>query len=46
VAENERIKYRLEVLLDASQARKFQPGQVIKAVAQLFDGSLRETAVE
>jgi hypothetical protein len=44
VATKEQKKYRLEILLDASQARTAQPGQEIKAVAQLADGSLRETA--
>jgi hypothetical protein len=42
VADKERKKYRLEVALDASQARQTESGQRIKAVAQLQDGSLHE----
>lgn len=46
MADKETKKYRLEVLLDATQARQVQPGQEIKAVAQMEDGSLRETATK
>jgi hypothetical protein len=44
--EKERKNYRLEVLLDASKARKVQPGQEIKTVVQLPDGGLHETVAK
>lgn len=44
MAEKEQKKYRLEVGLDASQAKPEQPGQEIKVVAVLQDGSHRSAS--